>query len=96
MFYLEEYDKLDDFIQNKAKQYRFEYRKNGYAHLYLVKDDYMIRIVEKSKIEIFYKEEHKLYDKGILLLDLKQKKEVIELFIKMVCIFIKISKYSSI
>lgn len=93
--FLKEYEKLDNFVQKIAKDKVFEYRKCGYNYLYLIKENYTIKITEQSKITLKY-DDVLLFEKGMLLLDLKQKKEVIKLFVKMVYIFIEIQGYRSI
>lgn len=95
MFYLKKYDKIDKFVQKTAKNKVFEYRKCGYNHLYLIKENYEIRITDMSVIKLFYKE-HLLFTKNIMILDLEQQKRVITLFIKMVYTFIELEGYKSI
>lgn len=96
MLYLDKCKRFDKFMQKVAKDKGFEYRKNGYNYLYLVKENYTIKITELSVIKIVYKEEHLLFQKNIMLLDLEQQKKVINLFIKMIYVFIGLEGYHSI
>ena len=74
MLYLHKCDKLDKFVQKTAKNKVFEYRKCGYNYLYLIKENYEIRITEMSVVKLFYKE-HLLFTKNIMILDLEQQKK---------------------